>query len=262
MKRKREGILDILLQSSWWISICLGGICYIALKFVFPSLEFDNPIFKGLATGGEGLAPIVAIILFFVASSSAFNSFRKRRLLDKQNGIDSICSLSWKEFEELIAEAYRRQGYFVKENLHAGPDGGIDITLQKDGETLFVQCKQWRSCKVGVKIVREMLGLVTAHNANKGIIVTCGHFTKDAVSFASENVIELIDQNQLMKLIQGVQSSPVSYEVDKSPADVKTCPKCGSKMVERVAGKGKRKGTKFRGCSSFPECRYTEDLQN
>ena len=31
------------------------------------------------------------------------------------------------EFEELIAEAYRRMGYSVVENYDIGPDGGDDV---------------------------------------------------------------------------------------------------------------------------------------
>ena len=44
----------------------------------------------------------------------------------KQKDLDSIKSLSWREFEELTAEAYRRKGYSVVENYGVGADGGID----------------------------------------------------------------------------------------------------------------------------------------
>ena len=36
------------------------------------------------------------------------------------------------------------------------------------------------------------------------------------------------------------------------------CPKCGAPLVERVSKKGKFTGQKFKGCSNFPTCRYTE----
>ena len=39
-----------------------------------------------------------------------------------------------------------------------------------------------------------------------------------------------------------------------------TCPKCGSKLVERVSNKGKKAGEAFLGCSNFPRCHYIEDL--
>lgn len=70
--------------------------------------------------------------------------------MDKQTGIQSIRSLGWKQFEELVDEAYRRKGYTVIENRGRGADGGVDIRLQKDGQLHLVQCKQWQSQKVRV----------------------------------------------------------------------------------------------------------------
>ena len=39
-----------------------------------------------------------------------------------------------------------------------------------------------------------------------------------------------------------------------------TCPKCGSKLVERTARKGPNAGSTFLGCSAFPKCRYTQKV--
>lgn len=36
-----------------------------------------------------------------------------------------------------------------------------------------------------------------------------------------------------------------------------TCPKCGARLVERIATKGPSPGSKFFGCSGYPRCRYT-----
>lgn len=38
------------------------------------------------------------------------------------------------------------------------------------------------------------------------------------------------------------------------------CPRCESPLVVREAKKGKNKGGKFLGCSSYPRCRYMADL--
>jgi len=37
--------------------------------------------------------------------------------------------------------------------------------------------------------------------------------------------------------------------------DTRSCPKCGSAMVKRVAKKGSNAGNEFWGCSTFPKCR-------
>ena len=38
------------------------------------------------------------------------------------------------------------------------------------------------------------------------------------------------------------------------------CPKCGSELVLRTANKGKNAGKCFWGCSGFPKCKYTQDI--
>lgn len=45
------------------------------------------------------------------------------------------------------------------------------------------------------------------------------------------------------------------------PEEEKICPKCGSKLVVRVATKGDNAGNKFWGCSGFPKCRYIENIK-
>ena len=77
-----------------------------------------------------------------------------------------------------MAEAYRRHGYAVSRPSGKGdPDGGVDLILKKDGSTIVVQCKQWKAWKVGVPIVREVFGVLTARKAQRAIIVTSGIFS-------------------------------------------------------------------------------------
>jgi predicted RNA-binding Zn-ribbon protein involved in translation (DUF1610 family) len=38
------------------------------------------------------------------------------------------------------------------------------------------------------------------------------------------------------------------------------CPKCGNRMVIRTAGKGRKVGSQFWGCSGYPGCNYTRNI--
>ena len=40
------------------------------------------------------------------------------------------------------------------------------------------------------------------------------------------------------------------------------CPRCGSPLVLRTAKKGANAGNQFYGCSNFPKCRYTNNIEN
>jgi restriction system protein len=258
MARRDESILNLLVEYPWWVSVLVSGISFVILKFILPSIDFQSMVVNSVAKGLPSLAPFVALILLIPAPISALRSWQKRRRLDSQKGIDSIRALGWREFEELVGEAYRRQGVTVIENTTAGPDEGIDLVLKKDGGLVLVQCKQWKSAKVGVNIVRELFGVVTAKHATSGILITSGIFTQEAKNFATDKPIDLVDGTQLLQLIGQVQKQQV---VSPEPALENLCPKCGGEMLMRTAQRGPNPGQKFWGCSNFPRCRYTKPEQ-
>jgi len=257
MARKKESIINLLIQCPWWVSVVVSGAAYVSLKFIFPSIDFRSMTANAFAKGLSGAAPFVALVLLLPAPIAALNSWRKKRLLDSQKGIDSIRALGWREFEELVGEAYRRQGYKVTENPTAGPDEGIDLVLKKDGGLALVQCKQWKSAKVGVNIVRELLGVMTAKHATSGILITSGVFSQEAKNFAADKPIDLVDGTQLLHLIANVQKDETTL---KKPLSEKLCPKCGADLVLRTTQKGPNPGQKFWGCSNYPKCTFTKPL--
>lgn len=262
MAKKNENILYLLAQAPWWVSIILSATAYITLKFIVPAINFQSWVLKGIAGTAPTIAIWLALVLLIPAPISFFNSLRKRKLLDKQKDLDSIKSLPWKEFEELVAEAYRRKGYSVVENYGIGPDGGVDLVLKKDGNLFLVQCKQWRSYKVDVRVVREMYGVMTAKQANGVIIITSGLFTQEAKNFAADKPVDLVEGNQLAVLIASAQTKPVYSPTGiKEPSKIENlCPDCGGNLVLRVARHGKNTGNKFWGCSNFPKCKFTQNI--
>ena len=251
---RRKSVVDDLILLPWWFNIILAGIVYFAFKHWLPSIQYENPIFKGMAPVLPSLAVPFAGLLLLIALISAFNSWRKGTLLESQRGLETLRGISWREFEELVGEAYRRRGYAVAETGGGGADGGVDLVLSKGGERLLVQCKHWKAWKVSVKIVRELFGVVSAEGANGGILISSGTYTQEAKEFARTNGIELVDGDQLMRLIAGVQKVPkVVTDTDNGVL----CPICGARMVLRTARKGAKAGSQFWGCSSYPGCRGT-----
>lgn len=263
MPRKSDNILETLATLPWWFSVIVAVFVYATMAFLLPGIADDSVLTSGLAQMSSRLAPYGFLLFLLPVPVSLFNSWRKRRQLDVQQDIDTIRDLSWQRFEELVGEAYRRQGYRVIENDSAGPDGGVDLVISREGKRYLVQCKQYRSQKVGVKVVREMFGLVAAEKATGGIVITSGQFTRDADTFANDKSLELVDGEQLVSLISAVQKDPkmppvaIASSRPKVGPSVPSCPVCNSTMVLRTARKGKNVGQQFWGCSEFPKCRGT-----
>ena len=242
----------------------------------------QKAIIHGLATAGQYIVPLLCIA---AAALSAWRRKQRQALVSdvaQARNADALDDMSWREFELLVGEAYRLQGYRVTEIGGGGPDGGVDLVLTKGSEKFFVQCKQWKAYRVGVTTVRELYGVMAAKGATGGFVVTSGRFTSDAKDFAQGRNIELVDGPRLFAMIQQARStqgkptaahretpnsmeSPASQPQSAFQAPLATakapaqpeCPRCGAAMALRTARQGANAGNTFWGCTTYPKCRGT-----
>ena len=219
-------------------------------------------IMHAFAKIGQFVLP--AIFIGGAIWSAVRRSSRNKLVAQAANATDKsvLDGMSWQQFELLVGEAFRLDGFSVQERGGASPDGGIDIVLLRGSEKYFVQCKHWKSLKVGVDVVRELYGVMAAHGAVGGFVVTSGGFTKDAIEFASGRNVILVDGPVLFDMIQRARRAPTSNpapHVSPLLASPK-CPECGSEMVQRVAKRGDNVGGAFWGCSRYPKCRVTRAI--
>lgn len=273
-----DDLLDFLRIVPWWVGPPLILFAWLLFRFIVPAIltgvtpvESNSvavPVTKMFSTMSVMLAPYIAGMVGLVWVVALFKKLGDSDRLERQTGIDSIRALPWRDFELLLAEAFRRQGYGVVDTGGVA-DGGVDLVLTRDGQETLVQAKQWKTWKVGVKVVRELFGVQASRGAGAAILVTSGRFTSEAERFASENGIKLIGGSVLERMIADVQRSgraqpkPVSKPMAIEPATIAAapkCPKCGALMVERTAKRGANAGQTFWGCTGFPACRGTRPM--
>lgn len=220
-----------------------------------------------LPEGGAQFPWRVGVVV--AALASLFRRHKSNPLLSHTTqslSADTLNDMSWREFEMLVGQGFRQQGFAVKETGGGGADGGVDLLLQQNGETTLVQCKQWKAFRVGVAVVRELYGVMAARGAAAGVVVTSGHFTKDAIAFAAGRNIRLMDGTQLMAFLRKARAAPpqaaaTAADTDPiTPAGTPPCPVCAKPMVRRVAKRGTSAGSAFWGCSSYPGCKGTRPL--
>ena len=117
------------------------------------------------------------------------------------------------DFEQQVAQMLKDSGLTVE--VTGGPgDEGVDIIAYDStpltGGTYLVQCKRYNlDHKVGVAEVRELYGTVQEKRVSKGILVTSSVFTYQALRFAEDKPLELIDGVQLSTLIEGYDYSSI-----------------------------------------------------
>ena len=270
----------------WWACLALALVSYLILHaMAIRPLPPPDPkqlsnlmtgaMFRGLAAGGQYLLPIGFVAAAFV---SFFGRRQRRELVERATGpnaADAIAGMSWQQFEAVIGEGFRLQGFQVAERTQGGADGGIDLVLRRGTEKFLVQAKHWKAYKVGVEVVRELYGLMAAEGAAGGFVVTSGRFTDEATAFAEGRNVKLVDGTKLDGLLRQakasggpvLQSAPAARsqvlvepkaEAPTGTSGVPTCPACSRTMVLRTARKGANAGSSFWGCSAYSSgCRGT-----
>jgi len=175
-----------------------------------------------------------------------------------------IESLEWKRFEELCGEYFKAKGYKVT-MTGLGADNGVDFFLHGDEKSTqplgVAQCKAWGSRQVGVKPIRELLGVMIDAGCPLGIFITTSSYTAEAERFAAGKHIKLLDGRRLLSLIKTLPETAqagIFARVTEGDYTTPSCPTCGIKLVLRTATKGEGKGRQFWGCQNFPTtCRYS-----
>jgi HJR/Mrr/RecB family endonuclease len=146
------------------------------------------------------------------------------QLADRRNLLQwttDLRHLDSTEFEWLVGEMFRREGWEVRETGSSdGPDGNIDLELTHDHERQIVQCKRWTSKSVGVEEVRLLLGTLAREHLppESGILVTLSKFTMQAEKEALDAGLPLLDGKELHARIEKARHP-------------EPCPKCHSPMI-------------------------------
>jgi restriction system protein len=263
-----EDFIDLVALLPWWGGVVLAIVSYVLLSGlasrplpVSGRPDVLAPMIKGLATAGQYLLPLICL---FGAAASAWRRHDRKALhagVAANPSADALNGRSWAQFERLVGESFRQQGYAVVETGSGGADGGIDLVLSKAGEKFLVQCKQWRAYKVSVQVVRELYGVMAAGGAAGGFVVTSGTFTDDARQFANGRNIQLIDGSALHAMIRGAAPAPAPASAVQEPsAEAPACPVCARPMVARTAKRGANAGRPFWGCTEYPGCRGTRSM--
>jgi len=136
--------------------------------------------------------------------------------------LGTIFELSPSSFERLVQRLLRESGFIQVEVTGQTGDGGVDGhgILRLGGFLSFriiFQAKRWRGA-VGASQIRDFRGAMVGR-ADKGLLITTGTFTKEAVREATRDgapAVDLVDGDQLVEKLKqlslGVQTKKIEIE--------------------------------------------------
>lgn len=250
--------------AGWFSGWAFCGFCIIGLlSFLRAKMATDSPagrapakqrnVFKAPA----GLTPAWSRATTGLEGATQVEAERAAGDKPRAWTIEALRSLEWKRFELLCAKYYEAAG-FLSETIRCGPDGGIDVKLYRvdpDKPLAVVQCKAWANVAVGVKEIRELLGVMAHEKIGRGIFITTSSYTLQALEFGSANPLQLLDGPQFVEKLRSlppekqIKLLQFAFEGDYTTP---TCASCGVKLVRRQGKRGD-----FWGCVAYPRCKTT-----
>ena len=127
----------------------------------------------------------------------------------KDTLLGAIAKMSPKKFEAFSRALLNRMGVeFTEKGIQISNDGGIDgygyhiDTNDFRTTRVVIQCKRYNSAPVSEPEINQFLGAMNKYQADYGVFITNGRFTKAARTAAREgSPITLIDGNDLVRLV-------------------------------------------------------------
>ncbi|WP_147535955.1 restriction endonuclease [Bacillus marasmi] len=228
-----EGVLILIAT----LSIILVGLIVSLNQAIWRFLSF----FRGLNLVEWGYTILFCAFLFFLyylsrvrekqelarkkvhlKNMEELNRLGQIERIKAQNQLDQLKKMDPFEFEKFVKGLYEMMGYKAILTSKTG-DGGKDIILKKESDTLLVECKRYNSKKVTRPEIQKFHSALIDMKAKKGFFVTTGEFTKTAIEYSKDKKIELINGNSLLSLLQEATSnSNIGVSIEERNFNAKT----------------------------------------
>lgn len=167
--------------------------------------------------------------------------------------LDTVRLLDADGIEALCADYYAAAGFHTE--ALARSSGGIDLRLTKSDPSrplAFVRCRAQDMGAVGIKDVRALLTVMARHKVERGIYVTSGSYSEEALAFAADRPVQLLDGQAFVDKLKGLPQEQQAALLAGAFGEAECLPNCPSCGMMLLARSGKRGA--FWSCGNYPRC--------
>ena len=184
LKMSDKSLFAYLLRSPWWISLAVAAVPVLAARFLLPE---------------RYAVYALSCALPFVVTA-AMSAWQRRDVPSEArvaSTIAAVTAMPWRDFSALMEEALQRDG-----NVVTRTTGAADFILLKAGRTVLLSCKRWKAATHGLQALRELDAARREQDAREAIYVAAGALSDNALRFAAEHRITLMQGPELTRLLR------------------------------------------------------------
>jgi restriction system protein len=217
-----RALIGLVTRVPAWTVAAIALLLYVGGGLVLPlALRWSTLLLVEANVIGTSLAALIGLGWLVVQMEAR----DRRHLLEWTSNLRLLTA---EEFEWLVGELFRREGWKVQETgRQDGPYGNIDLELTHGASRMIVQCKRWQSWLVGVDDIRGFAGTLLREGVrgSSGFFVTLSDFSQQARTEAEMTGITLIDGGDLHSRVERARRP-------------EPCPICQAAMILSRSSRG------------------------
>jgi restriction system protein len=185
-----NSLFAVLLRQRWWVSAS------IALAIGLVAAALLPPAWR--------VAGALSGFPFMVIAAMAAWRGRHAPSADRVAQVAvAVRALPWPAFAALLEQAFRRDGHEVKRIS----GGGADFELLRNGQTLLVSARRWKSSSIGLEPLRELQAVREKEGA-AALCIGLGQISEPAAAFAAQHRIAVWQAAELAQALRGITLPP------------------------------------------------------
>ena len=185
-KLPKNSLFAILLRSSWWISFAIAGALSLIAMALLPEAY--------RVVGALSSFPFVVIGV--IALRRQWNLPGSQEIAQTAQ---TLSALNWQSFAALAQAALEETGRVVRPHQGAG----AEFVIHDNGGCRLVSARRWKSARLGVEPLRELMGAFDAAGARGGIMICLGEITEPARKLAQSSAIDIWGASELAAKLRG-----------------------------------------------------------
>jgi len=199
---------------AWLVGACLalspGLACALTEAGAAPTRASD------LLLGARNAAFWAAGALLVLGAVSALARHRRRPAAAENLTLDALKALSVAQFEEIVAEGLRAQGYVVSAQGRI-QDRHAVLQLTRADKKFLVHCNHSSSGPIELEAVQALHTAMMAEGASAGLAIAGSGIAEPAKRFAAEQRIAVIDSQTLVGLVNRARGGRLGGMARREP---------------------------------------------
>lgn len=189
----KNSLFATLLRSPWWVSLT------IALAVALLAGTFMPKDYR--VVGALSSMPFVVI-----AVMAARRQWHLPSAARVAQTVQAAAAMNWSAFSKLLEQAFVRDGYTVL----AGTNAPVDFQLERQGRTMLVSARRWKSARIGLDALQQLQAAREAADVEDALYIGLGELTDNARPFAAEKRIAVWQAAELALALRGLALPPAS----------------------------------------------------